>query len=81
MAFKKLALLALIGAACASPAVWRLTPRQMGYHKAAVRQNQEAAASGLSDLDILQLCVLSVSLMLPEFIRKKKLTGFLCLVP
>lgn len=55
MALRKLALLALIGAACASPAGWRMTPRQMGYHKASVRQNQEAAASGLSDLDILQL--------------------------
>lgn len=52
----KTTVLALLAAtATAMPATVRLTPRQMQYHTLAKRQQEEAAAAGLSDFDILQL--------------------------
>lgn len=55
----KTTILAVLAAtATAMPATVRLTPRQMQYHSLAKRQQEGAAAAGLSDFDILQLYVL-----------------------
>ncbi|EGX94944.1 Ferritin/ribonucleotide reductase-like protein [Cordyceps militaris CM01] len=54
----KTTVLALLAAtATAMPATVRLTPRQMQYHTLAKRQQEEAAAAGLSDFDILQFAL------------------------
>jgi hypothetical protein len=43
--------------ASAAPGAPKLTRSQMKIHEVMKRQNQLAAAAGLTDLDILQLCV------------------------
>ncbi|PQK14991.1 hypothetical protein BB8028_0005g05090 [Beauveria bassiana] len=54
----KTTMLAVLAAtATAMPATVRLTPRQMQYHSLAKRQQEEAAAAGLSDFDILQFAL------------------------
>ncbi|KAM3534037.1 hypothetical protein MY4038_002690 [Beauveria bassiana] len=54
----KTTMLAVLAAtAAAMPATVRLTPRQMQYHSLAKRQQEEAAAAGLSDFDILQFAL------------------------
>ncbi|OAA43531.1 Ferritin/ribonucleotide reductase-like protein [Beauveria brongniartii RCEF 3172] len=51
----KTTILAVLAAtATAMPATVRFTPRQMQYHSLAMRQQEEAAAAGLNDFDILQ---------------------------
>ncbi|KAM3442468.1 hypothetical protein MY4824_001062 [Beauveria thailandica] len=54
----KTTILAVLAAtATAMPATVRLTPRQMQYHSLAKRQQEQAAAAGLGDLDILQFAL------------------------
>ncbi|KAM3455721.1 hypothetical protein MY3296_002139 [Beauveria thailandica] len=54
----KTTILAVLAAtATAMPATVRLTPRQMQYHSLAKRQQEQAAAAGLGDSDILQFAL------------------------
>lgn len=54
----KISILALLAAsASAMPPSFRLNARQLKVHELTKRQQEGAQQSGLSDFDILQLCV------------------------
>lgn len=55
--FKTIAVVLLASTASALPSSERLTSRQLHYHDLSKRQNEAAAAAGLTDVDILQLYV------------------------
>lgn len=57
LSFKTIAVALLASTASALPSSERLTSRQLHYHDLSKRQNEAAAAAGLTDVDILQFAL------------------------